>query len=380
MRTRFHVKSRLSLWSCAKSLIKCSFVTWANTSACSCSSTVLSVLFACRQFFEVLAARITIETCDLGRIEPRHPRGTRPSTDGRPTQQGRSSAGLEAGGLPSGGHLAPAPNLATHVPWPRSQEPSRAQNPLRDHGPPGGGSVRSSSGCRHAALQSHRDGHAVRRLEACIASGAFARRKASSDAERRTRVHHQGASARDEAEKISGRRPCSLAEGLGRQGQGPRKRETLRQGEGTPASQRPVQRKVQRQGQSFRGESLSSVGGSSSEVPPISTRWWRPWRVLTRWRARLPLMLTFLKVSTPRPQWVRQQKALVLVPSGESVAPQKKGYVGGYLAAGLGRNWLSFVVGRGSGIARYGFGCSRISFLGAGKCHPRPRALWQPGA
>ena len=33
----------------------------------------------------------------------------------------------------------------------------------------------------------------------------------------------------------------------------------------TPASQGPVQRKVQRQGQSFRGESLSNVGSSSSE-------------------------------------------------------------------------------------------------------------------
>ena len=73
------------------------------------------------------------------------------------------------------------------------------------------------------------------------------------------RAHHQGSSARDEAEKISGRRPCSLAEGLGRQVQGPRKGQTLGQREMTPASQGPVQRKVQRQGQ---GSSSLEESGS----------------------------------------------------------------------------------------------------------------------
>ena len=76
---------------------------------------------------------VASEACDLDRIEPRHSRGT-PLADGRPSQPRRSSAGLVAGGLPFGGHLALAPNLATHVPWPRSQEPSRARDPLRDHG------------------------------------------------------------------------------------------------------------------------------------------------------------------------------------------------------------------------------------------------------
>ena len=224
-----------------------------------------------RQFFEVLTARITIQwprSLRSGRIELRHSRGTHLSTDGRPTQPGRLSAGLEASGLPSGGHLAPAPYLATHVPWPRSQEPSRP-------------SPRSWTSWRVSSVEQRMSPRSVTKpwrcpcrteMETCIASGAFARRKATSDGERRTRAHHQGVSARDDAEKISGRRPCSMAESLGRQGQGPTKGETLGQGEKTPASQGPVQRKVQRRGQSFRGESLSSTGAPLRRSR-ISTRW-----------------------------------------------------------------------------------------------------------
>ena len=59
-------------------------------------------------------------------------RDTQHSADGRPTQSRRSSTGLEASGLPSGGHLPPAPNIATPCTMP-SQEKSRARDPLRDH-------------------------------------------------------------------------------------------------------------------------------------------------------------------------------------------------------------------------------------------------------
>ena len=230
-----------------------------------------------RQFFAVLAARITIQWPRSLRSGQNRTQAFSRQTpfNGWPT----NSAGKVVGGI--GGRW-------TALRWPprtctKSCNPcalasvpgtSRARDPLRGHGPAGGGSVRSSSGCRHAASQSHRDGHAGRRLEACIASGAFARRKASSDGERRTRAHHKGASARDEAEKISGPRACSLAEGLGRQGQGLRKGQTLGQGEKdarisraspkeSPATRAKLSRRklLQRRGLLFGGVGSPPVGG-----------------------------------------------------------------------------------------------------------------------
>ena len=81
----------------------------------------------------------------------------------------------------------------------------------------------------------------------------------SSPGERRTRAHHQGTSARDEAEKVFGRKPRSLAEGLGRQGQGPRKRQTSDNEKGRP---------------NFKGQSegKSSVKGKTSEEKPLQHR------------------------------------------------------------------------------------------------------------
>ena len=65
------------------------------------------------------------------------------------------------------------------------------RDPLRGHGPAGGGSVLSSSGCCRAALQNRRNGHAGRRLQAC------------GDEQDQ---QDQGASARYEVEKVSGPR------------------------------------------------------------------------------------------------------------------------------------------------------------------------------
>ena len=76
------------------------------------------------------------EARDLGRIEPRYSRGTHTPFSGWPT----NSAAKVVGGIggqwtASVGHFPPAPNLATHVPWHRSQDTLRDPNPLRDHEP-----------------------------------------------------------------------------------------------------------------------------------------------------------------------------------------------------------------------------------------------------
>ena len=65
-----------------------------------------------------------LEASGLCGIEPKYSRDTHPSAGGRQTQPRRSSTELEAGGLPSGDHLPPAPNPATRVPCP-SLRPSK---------------------------------------------------------------------------------------------------------------------------------------------------------------------------------------------------------------------------------------------------------------
>ena len=161
--------------------------------------------------------------------------------------------------------LPPAPNPATHPALgPKNLRELETLSKVLDQ--PAAG--RSSSGRCHPALQSHRNGHAGRRLEVCVSSGAFAQRKASPHGERRTRVHQQGPSARGEAEKVPGRGPRSEVEGLRLHGKGRRKRQTLGQGESTPHFKGQSKGKSSDKSKTFerglllRGVGSQTVGGS----------------------------------------------------------------------------------------------------------------------
>ena len=140
--------------------------------------------------------------------------------------------------------------------------------------------------------------------------------------------------------------------------------------------------KVQRQGQSFRLESLSSIGSSSSEESDLHP--------LVEALARVDPLAGAPALDAYLKEGEHASSPVVMAPKGSGLGlfgcPEPFFLVDDAellsvsCALPAGRKRLSFVVGRGSGIARYGFGCPRFSFLGAGTCHPRLRALWQPGA
>ena len=172
------------------------------------------------------------------------------------------------------------------------------------------------------APQSHRNGHAGRRLETCDLSGACARRQASYHGERRTRAPLQGASARDVVEK-------------GRKGSDAKEKSQAKGKQSDKGEGRRISSTSHKESQATRAR-LSSLGDSAveSDLHPLV----KPWLVSTRWRARLYLMLAFQKVSTPHPCWGGHWWALVLAPSGvqnhsflwtapsycQSVAPQNR--------------------------------------------------------
>ena len=225
-----------------------------------------------------------LEACDLGRIEPRHSRGTHHSAGGRPTQPRRSSAGLEAGGPPFGAtsHLHQILQPMYSGLGARKLRELETLSEIMDQ-------LAAGQFGRAADVATQR----YKAIEMAMQDGVWKRTshlELLPDAQRLL-------TGRDEqelitrAERISGRRPCSLAEGLGRQGQGPRIGQTLGQGERTPASHRKessaTRAKLSRRKPLQRGR-------GPLRRSRISTRRWRPWRVLICWRARLPLMLTFI--------------------------------------------------------------------------------------